>query len=94
MNPVLVVLATVLGTLGAWLLYLASPQQQWRADGPWPAKGRVWPGTSCLLLSLAVLMRNMGSGAAFFAWLTLVMLVWSLAPFLGAWRAQARKRSR
>jgi hypothetical protein len=94
MNPGLVLIAGVLGAAGALLLYVASPQQQWRARGPWPAKLRIWPGALCLLLSLALLMRNMGSGAAFFSWLTLVMLVWSLAPFLGAWRAQMRKRSR
>lgn len=91
MNPAWAVLAAMLGTAGAWLLYLASPQQQWRVQGRLPAKHSLWPGGACLLLSLALLMYQMGSGAAFFTWLSLVMLVWSLAPFLGAWRAQRRK---
>lgn len=94
MNPWLALAAALLGIGGAWLLYLAAPQQLWRARGPWPARHRIWPGALCLLLSLALLLREMGSGAAFFSWLTLVMLVWSLAPFLGAWRAQMRKRPR
>lgn len=84
-------LAALAGTLGTMLLYVASPQQQWRAAGPWPSRRRWLPGSACLALSLALLLPVMGSGAAVFAWLTLLMLVGSAAPFLGAWRARRRR---
>lgn len=90
MNPWLVAAATLAGVAGAWLLYLASPQQQWRAQGPWPARRRPWPGALCLALSLVLAWRTLAPVEAVSAWLVLVMLVWSLAPFLGAWRARRR----
>ncbi len=93
MNPVLVALAAGTGIAGAALLYLASPQQAWRAAGPWPARARGWPGGLCLLISLLALLQLLGALAATFTWLTLLMLVWSLMPFLGAWRARNRKRA-
>ncbi len=86
-------LSALMGVLGASLLYLASPQQQWRAAGPWPTRWRWLPGGACLVLSLALLLPLMGSGAAVFAWLTLAMLVGTAAPFLGAWRARRRQRA-
>lgn len=86
MSVWLVSLAGTIGIAGAWLLYLASPQQQWCAKGRWPA----WPGVSCLLLSLALAWPTLGPLEAVSAWLVLVMLVASLAPFVGAWRAHAR----
>ncbi len=83
--------SALLGALGTMLLYVASPQQRWRAAGPWPARRRWLPGGACLVLSLALLLPLMGSGAAVFAWLTLAMLVGTAAPFLGAWRARRRE---
>ena len=61
--------------------------------GPWPARARGWPGGLCLLISLLALLQLLGALAATFTWLTLLMLVWSLMPFLGAWRARNRKRA-
>ncbi|RMH89460.1 hypothetical protein EBB59_10205 [Lysobacter pythonis] len=87
MESMLAVLAGGLGLVGAWWGYLASPRQQWRSGGPWPARYRGWPAAVCLLASLFILLDLMGAAAAFFTWLTGVMLVWSLAPFAGAWRA-------
>lgn len=83
----------VAGIVGSWWLYLASPQQQWRSRGPWPARARAWPASLSLLLSLILLLQVMGALAATFAWVIVVMLVGSAAPFLGAWRAHARRRS-
>ena len=83
MNPWWVVPAMAFGVLGAWGLYLASPQQQWRAT---PV--RAWLGAGCALLSLALLWPAMGAAAAVAMWLTVLMLVATLAPFLGAWRAR------
>ncbi|MCA0175536.1 MAG: hypothetical protein LCH73_04485 [Proteobacteria bacterium] len=82
------ILAALLGGAGAWGLYLASPQQQWRAQGHWP-RAR-WPAVVALAASLALLLSLMGPAAACFTWLTLVMLVGSAAPFAGAWRARSR----
>lgn len=84
------IFAALLGGAGAWGLYLASPQQQWRAQGPWRAAR--WPAWLALAASLALLLGQMGPTAACFTWLTLWMLVASAAPFAGAWRAQGRAR--
>lgn len=83
-------LAVVSGVAGALLFYLASPQQQLRAAGPWPARRRWWPGTVCTLVSLAATTRVLAPMEAVFAWSVLLMFVGSIAPFLGAWRARAR----
>lgn len=85
--------AAAFGIAGSLLGYLASPQQQWLRRGPWPTRRRYWPATLCLLASLVLFLCCMGSGAAAFTWLTVVMLLGSAAPFLGAWRAQSRRRT-
>ncbi|MGO1003478.1 hypothetical protein [Lysobacter sp. CA196] len=94
MNIGLLVPALVLGIVGGWLLYLASPQQQWRAQGPWPSRRRAWPGLVCALLSLALLWPTMGAAAAVALWLTVLILIATLAPFLGAWRARRQETRR
>ena len=91
MNPWLVALSTLLGVAGAMLLYLASPQQQWRRQGPWPARHGGWPGSACALLSLLVALRILPPFEAIAAWSVLLALVLSIAPFLGAWRAAGRR---
>ncbi|MCL7714800.1 hypothetical protein [Stenotrophomonas mori] len=85
-------LATASGTAAALLSYLASPQQLWRAAGPWPARHRAWPTAACALVSLLAMLRLLAPLEAVFAWSVLLMFVWSLAPFLGAWRARVRSR--
>ncbi len=90
MNLLLAVFATSACTLAALLLYLASPQQQLRAAGPWPARHRGWPGTLLSLAALCAMWRLLAPLEAVTAWLVLLMFVWSLAPFLGAWRARVR----
>lgn len=92
MTVLALVASAVLAIVGAMLMYLVSPQQQWRVRGPWPERGGVWPGSLCTLLSLALLWPHLGAAAAVSTWLTLLMLVWTVAPFLGAWRARARTR--
>ncbi len=82
-----------LAIAGALLLYMVSPQQLLLSNGQWPARRRAWPGTLCVLLSLALLWPRMGSAEAIATWLTLLMLVWTLAPFMGAWRARARAKA-
>lgn len=94
MSPWPVLASAVLAVAGAILLYVASPQQQLLARGPWPSRQRAWPGASCVLASLVLLWPRMGAAAAVAAWLTVLMLVWTLAPFLGAWRARTRAKGR
>ena len=85
-------LAALLCLLGTLLLYLASPQQQLRAAGPWPTGRSWWPGSACLLLSLPLFLCLLGRLEAVAAWCVLAMLAWSLWPFIGAWRARVRAR--
>ncbi len=92
MTVLVAILATLSGSASALLFYLASPQQQWRAAGPWPSRHRGWPGAACALVSLLAMLRVLAPMEAVFAWCVLLMLVWSLAPFLGAWRARVRAR--
>ncbi len=90
MNLWLGLAGTLAGIIGGLLLYVASPQQQLRAAGPWPTRHAWWPGTLLVLLSLVALWPLLASLEAITTWLMLLMLVWSLAPFLGAWRARVR----
>ena len=90
MTFVLALAALVLGTAGAILLYLASPQQQWRVAGPWPGRRRWWPGTALALASLLATMQVVAPMEAVFAWSVLLMLVLSVEPVLGARRARTR----
>ncbi|MFV5214012.1 hypothetical protein ACLIIZ_09820 [Azonexus caeni] len=92
MNPWLYTLAALAGIVGAWLLYLAVPQQQWLAAPRRPARGLAWSGAALALLALLLLLTMMGAMAAVATWLSLLMLVGTLAPFLGAWRAHRRRR--
>ncbi|QQP97133.1 hypothetical protein [Lysobacter enzymogenes] len=94
MNAWLVGPAMAFGVLSGWWFYLASPQQQWRAAGPWPGRGGAWPALACAAISLALLCADLGTAAAIAMWLTLLMLSATLAPFLGAWRARRRERAR
>ncbi|KRB11285.1 hypothetical protein [Lysobacter sp. Root690] len=91
MNVWLLIPALLFAVAAGGLLYLASPQQQWRAAGPWPARRGIWPGAICALLSLVLLWPAMGPVEAVALWLTVLMLVTTLAPFLGAWRHQRRR---
>jgi len=92
MTPWLAVAAVLSCLAGTLLLYLASPQQQLRAAGPWPLRRSWWPGIACLLLSLPLLLRVLAPVEAVAGWSVLAMLFWSLWPFLGAWRARVRAR--
>ncbi|ENO89965.1 hypothetical protein [Thauera linaloolentis] len=92
MNEWMVFFSALSGVAGAWLLYLASPRQQWLAHRSSP-RVSAGVGTALLLLSLALLLSMMGATEAVASWMVLVMLVWTLAPFLGAWRAGRRTLS-
>ncbi|HET6433673.1 hypothetical protein [Dyella sp.] len=75
--------ATALVLAGAWLIYLGSPAQNWlRAP-----LARLPRRSGALLLALSVMLwcRILGVGAGIAAFITLVMLAWVLAPYLGWW---------
>lgn len=93
MNPWLFTFAALAGIAGGWLFYLAAPQQLWRVSPHRPGPALLWSGGAAVLVSLLLLLATMGAMAAVATWLTLLMLVGTLAPFLGAWRAD-RRRSR
>ncbi|NHC05877.1 hypothetical protein DFR40_1143 [Azonexus fungiphilus] len=93
MNLWLFTLAALAGIAGGWLFYLAAPQQLWRVSPRRPGPALLWSGAAAVLVSLLLLLATMGAMAAVATWLTLLMLVGTLAPFLGAWRAH-RRRSR
>ncbi len=80
--------ATASGGLAAVLLYLASPQQQLRAAGPWPTRHAWWPGSALALLALLATWQLLAPVEAVSTWLVLLTLLWSVLPFLGAWRAR------
>lgn len=90
MNPWLLIPALLLAVASGLLFYLASPQQQWRAAGAWPSRRGAWPGLMCALASLALMWPAMGPTEAIAVWLTVLMLITTLAPFVGAWRARRR----
>ncbi|MFT3755341.1 MAG: hypothetical protein QM769_05255 [Pseudoxanthomonas sp.] len=94
MTAFFAILATFSGSASALLFYLASKQQQWHAAGPWPSRHGWWPGTLLALLSLIATMQVVAKLEAVFIWSVLLMFVWSIAPFLGAWRARSRAGGR
>ncbi len=90
MSLMFALVAVLAGVASALLFYVASPQQQLRASGPWPSR-RCWlPGTLLALLSLLTMWQVLAPLETVFAWSILLMLVWSVMPFIGAWRAHSR----
>lgn len=85
MTLLMVLTGAAFGLTGGLLLYSASPNQRLWTHG---APGRLggWSGLGCLVVSLTLLLQVMGSGAAVFTLLTLLMLVLTALPFLAAWR--------
>jgi hypothetical protein len=92
MTLLLAITSAVTGCLAALLLYVASPQQQLRGAGPWPTRHAWWPGSVLAVVSLLAMWQLLAPLEAISAWLVLLTLVWSIAPFLGAWRARVRAR--
>ncbi|SNR60101.1 hypothetical protein SAMN05192560_0041 [Methylobacillus rhizosphaerae] len=69
--------------LGCLSIYAASPNQRWWSE-PWPQ----WPariaGTGLLLLAWLALAQDMQRLTAAFVFMTTLMLVFVLLPYLGA----------
>lgn len=79
-------LAFACGVIGAWLVYLASPKQNWGVA----VRGRAlrWAGGVLSLVSLPAWCHAVGVAAGIATGLTTLMLVWVLAPYLGWWVRQ------
>lgn len=85
-----VALGLMLAAAGCASVYLASPNQRWRAT-PWPA----WParGAGALLLvaGLIMLLQVLRPAAGSFVFVHWLMLLFVLFPYLGALRGARRR---
>jgi hypothetical protein len=76
----------LLAAAGCACVYLASPNQCWRA-APWSAKAN-WTvragGALLLIVALAALLRVLQAPAACFVFAHWLMLLFVLFPYLGA----------
>lgn len=76
-------------SIGALLLYLASPNQRLRTR----EKGRrstAWAGLVLVLAGIAALLIWAGPATAIFIALTFAMLVWTFVPVAAAWWRRPR----
>lgn len=77
---------------GCVSIYLASPNQCWRA-APWPARAARAGGALLLASGLLALLRVLQAPAAAFVFVHWLMLLFILFPYLGALVAARRERS-
>lgn len=82
-------LALLLGTTS---IYLASPNQRWRAE-PLPALSARIFGAILLALGLVFLLKVLQPAAASFVFIHWLMLLFVAFPYLGALLAARRKTS-
>lgn len=78
-----IVLALAAAPLGCACIYLASPHQRWR-DRAWPAGPARGLGGLLLAISLFALGQGMQAVTAAFVFVTFLMLLFALLPYLGA----------
>jgi len=90
MSSLSIALALLFALLGCGALYLASPNQRWRAK-PLPA----WPtrlsASLLLLASLCAFTRTLGGVSAVYTFGSWVMLLLVALPYLGALRRGAAR---
>lgn len=85
-------LGLVACTIGSLCIYLASPNQRWLGEA-WPApRARLarWAGALLCLLAWFAFAVDMQRLAASFMWVTTLMWLLALLPYVGAWRALRR----
>jgi FtsH-binding integral membrane protein len=85
-----VALGLLLAAAGCVGIYLASPNQRWRA-APWPATPARGAGAALLVAGLAALLQPLKAPAATFVFVHWLMLLFTLFPYLGALRHACRK---
>lgn len=81
-----------LALLGCACVYLASPNQRWRA-APWPARPARLAGALLLVGGLIALLQVFQTPAAVFVFVHWLMLLFVLFPYLGALLSAQRKKS-
>lgn len=86
-----VALGLLLAAAGCVGIYLASPNQRWRA-APWPGRPARMVGVLLLVGGLAAFLQTLRSPVAAFVFLHWLMLLFILFPYLGALLAARRGR--
>lgn len=79
----LILLALVAILVGCAVIYLASPNQRWLV-APWPARRARMLGAALLGVGWFGLAWHMQALTAAFVFVTTVMLVLSVLPYIGA----------
>ncbi|MBR0565427.1 hypothetical protein J5J83_04755 [Azoarcus sp. L1K30] len=79
-------LATLLGSVA---IYLASPNQRWRATS-WPAPPARTTGVLLLAVGLISLLQALRPAAGTFVFVHWLMLLFALFPYFGALLASRR----
>lgn len=91
MHAGLIALAMGMNLLSAVLFYLSAPRQQWLAQAL-PARAGRWAASGALAVSLVLWLTQAAVATSLFVVLTLTMVVFSMLPYLAAWRAAGRPR--
>lgn len=78
-----VLIGLALVSLGCVCIYLASPNQRW-LSAPWRARSARWVGSVLLLGGGVALAREMQLLTTIFVFVTVLMLLFSVLPYLGA----------
>ncbi len=84
-------LALTAALTGCACLHLASPNQRWRL-APLPSRPARGAGLALLVLSWLSLRQGMQATAATFTFASMLMLVFILLPYVGAFIAVKRDR--
>lgn len=85
-----VLIGLALVSLGCVCIYLASPNQRW-LSAPWRARPARWVGSVLLLGGGVALAREMQLLTTIFVFVTVLMLLFSVLPYLGAFLSIRRR---
>lgn len=88
-----VFLGLLLAAAGGAGIYLASPNQSWRA-APLPSQPAITGGLLLLGAGLAALLQDLHAATAVFVFVHWLMLLFVLFPYLGALRSALRESAR
>lgn len=85
-------LAIALGVFGATALYLGAPWQRLLRQR-WPAVASLGLGCVGLATSLALFAAQLNVAVAIYSWLTLLMICFSVLPFLAAYLRRSETKA-
>lgn len=89
MHAGVIALAMGMNLLSAVLFYLSAPRQQWLAQAL-PARAGRWLAAGALAVALAFWLTQASVATSLFAVMALTMILFSVLPYLAAWRAARR----